>query len=437
MEENNKFIYDYPEIINTYPKYIFKPTNIKELQKILFNNYNSNKPLKISIAGSKCSHGGHTLNNDGIILDMCNLKKIKLNNNLKTVSCQSGVIWLELIKYLDKFNLSVAEMQSYCNFNIAGSISVNAHGRGLEYGTVGDTVIEMIVMLSNGKILRTIPNDDLFKAIIGGYGGIAIILEVKLLITNNYKIKQIIKISDNFEFTNDVIFYNTYVYPKNINKYVNIYWIKTDNELTINDRIQNDKIFHFDKMFLEQLVRRIDIFKFLRSIIEPNQLKNNKIVYRNYEMSLNINELKTLFKFPTTSILQEYFIPIDKCHIFIKYFWVIITKYDVNLINLSIRYVKKTNIPILNYAVDNKFAFVLYLNIGNNNWSLKYLRKWTRIMIDLVLYLNGTYYLPYLPLASIEQFRKAYPNWKEYLKIKNKYDNKNILSNLFLDKYLI
>ncbi len=154
-------------------------------------------------------------------------------------------------------------------------------------------------------------------------------------------------------------------------------------------------------------------------------------------MSLNTNELKTLFKFPTTTILQEYFLPIQSCNTFIKYFWKIIKKYDVNLINLSIRYVKKTTIPILNYALENRFSFVLYLNVGNNNWSLKYLEKWTRIMIDLTLHLNGTYYLPYLPLASKEQFYEAYPNWKEYLKIKNKYDSKNILTNLFIDKYLL
>ncbi len=70
-------------------------------------------------------------------------------------------------------------------------------------------------------------------------------------------------------FDNNKIFYNTFVYPTNENEYVNIYWEKTNDELTIKDKIQDDKPFHFDKMFLEQLVRRFDIMKFFRSIIEP------------------------------------------------------------------------------------------------------------------------------------------------------------------------
>ncbi len=168
MLTNTDVIYDYPEIISSIPKYIFKPKNIKELEKHIILNYNSENPLKISIAGSRYSHGGQTMINDGIYLDLCNFKKIKLEND-NTVICDAGVIWLELIKYLDNYNLSVAEMQSYCNFNIAGSISVNAHGRGLQYGTVGDTIVDMLVMLSNGKILLTKQDDDLFKAIVGGY----------------------------------------------------------------------------------------------------------------------------------------------------------------------------------------------------------------------------------------------------------------------------
>lgn len=108
----------------------------------------------------------------------------------------------------------------------------------------------------------------------------------------------------------------------------------------------------------------------------------------------------------------------------------------VNLINLSIRYVKRINVSILNYAKNNMYAFVLFLNVGNNQICYEYLENWTRDMIDFTLSLNGTYYLPYLPLATIKQFRTAYPNYTDYLQIKSKYDPKKILSNLFIEKYL-
>ena len=61
---------------------------------------------------------------------------INLHSDPPTITVQAGATWEKLINYLDKFNLSVSEMQSYYNFTVGGSISVNCHGRGLLYGTL-------------------------------------------------------------------------------------------------------------------------------------------------------------------------------------------------------------------------------------------------------------------------------------------------------------
>jgi len=435
---NNNKIYDFASIMSATPKLIIIPESYNELQNILIKNYNSKTPLKISLRGACYSHGGQTMNNDNICISLDKFKDINLTPDI-TVTVSAGVIWHDLITYLDDYNLSVAEMQSYCNFNICASISVNAHGRGIKYGTVGDSVTKLKCMLSNGDIITVFPNEDIFKAIVGGYGGIAIILEATLKIDCNYKIKRIVEISNDFKFdqnNKNLIFYNTYVYPTNEKKYVNIYWVKTDDKLTITDRVKPINNFYFSNIFFEQLVRRLTSMKYLRSLIEPDMLQEEEIVMRNYEMSLDVNELYMPLKYPTTAILQEYFIPIKKAHDFIPKFWKIIKDNGVNLLNLSIRFVKKTSTSILNYAKDDMFAFVLYLNVGNNSWSYDCLKEWTQQMIDVAINLSGTYYLPYLPLATKEQFRLSYPNYKEYLIIKKKYDNKNILSNLFIEEYL-
>lgn len=437
---NTDKVYDFAHIITAEPKYVITPESYNELQKLLINNYNLDVPLKISVAGSKYSHGGQTMNNDGVQLNLINFNKIQLNNDNTEITVGAGVIWHDLISYLDDYNLSVAEMQSYCNFNIAASISVNAHGRGIKYGTVGDSVTKLKCILPDGLIITVTPSDDIFRAIVGGYGGIAVILEATLKTEQNYKIKRIVEISNDFKFDSsnkNLIFYNTYVYPTNEKKYVNIYWEKTDEFPTISERVKPIHNFYFTNMFLEQCVRRLTSMKYLRSLVEPDMLQEKEVVWRNYEMSLDVNELYMPLKYPTTAILQEYFIPIKYAHQFVKYFWKIIKENDVNLMNLSIRFVKKTTIPILNYAKEDMFAFVLYLNVGNNSWSYNYLEDWTKQMIDVALTMNGTYYLPYLPLATVKQFRKAYPDYKKYLAIKAKTDSKNILSNLFVDKYLI
>ena len=47
---------------------------------------------------------------------------------------------------------------------------------------------------------------------------------------------------------------------------------------------------------------------------------------------------------------------------------------------------------------------------------------WTRELIDAVLAVGGTYYLPYQPHATAEQFHRAYPRAKELFALKRKLD---------------
>ena len=125
---------------------------------------------------------------NGLYLDMINMNRIlHLSREDMTVTVQSGVTWDHLQRYLDKYNLSVAEMQSYRNFTVGGSISVNCHGRGLMYPTIAESIVNLKVMLSNGKIMDCglNLNTELFRATVGGYGLISIILEATLEVVKN------------------------------------------------------------------------------------------------------------------------------------------------------------------------------------------------------------------------------------------------------------
>lgn len=455
--------YDWAQIHSALPYIIIKPTTNKEIQQTI-RQY---PLLTISIAGQKFSHGGQTLKDNGIYIDMENFNQIiKLDTKRKLITVQSGCTWNQIQTYLDirfskenedsfaqrkdTYNLSVAEMQSYRNFSVGGSICVNCHGRGMKYGTIADTVINMKVILANGNILMVSrnKNSDLFKAIIGSYGGIALILECTLILEDNYPIEmkiiktnrnEIIKTVNKIKSDPTVIFYNANIYPKNENSVVHITWNRTNKPLTNTTRLQpQQKSFDWKHMGFEQLVRRFDIFKSIRSDIEPKLLANNpQIVWKNYEMSYDANSLEPLFKFPTTSILQEYFIPVNNVEKFLNDFWEIINKFRVNLLNLSLRYVYKTDVPILNYAPEDRIAIVLYLNIGNNTQFLNYAKFWSQILIDRAISYGGTFYLPYLLFASVKQFRLGYPEYKKYQLIKSVYDPKNRFTNHFIDKYII
>ena len=99
---------------------------IKQIQSVL--EYANDHKLKISIAGTKHSMGGHTISKNGIQLSMLNYNRMSLDTLTNILSIGSGATWEQAIKYLDKYNRSISIMQAFSTFSIGGSISVNGHG---------------------------------------------------------------------------------------------------------------------------------------------------------------------------------------------------------------------------------------------------------------------------------------------------------------------
>src|SRR5215469_10828643 len=104
--------------------------------------------LKVSCAGQQHSMGGQTFSPGGLVLDMRDFNRMRLDKAQKTVNVQSGARWWQLQRLLDKEGLSVKSMQSINIFSIGGSLSVNGHGIDPMPGQIAPTVRSARVMLS-------------------------------------------------------------------------------------------------------------------------------------------------------------------------------------------------------------------------------------------------------------------------------------------------
>jgi len=438
----NKRVNDFAKICYATPYQIIYPKNEIEILDAI-----KNSTKRICIAGGKYSHGGQTMLDDSIYIDTKYLNNI-ISLNPGSVKVQSGITWKDLQIFLDQYDLSIAEMQSYRNFSVGGSISVNCHGRGLEYGTIADTVISLTVITADGDfvIADKDNNYDLFRAVIGGYGGIGFIYDCTLLTGRNFQIERKIittsldvnKIQQIVTNQNSVL-YNARIMVEsdiNIDKIIHVCWFKTRKPLTNSRRLRQDIKYPIANIFMGTSVSNFASSRKIRSEVDLSQFKHKLITWKNYEMSYDTNDLKLLTKRWTTNILQEYFIPISddgSLREFLKYFKKMVVLYDIKIINISLRYVKKTDIPILNYAPVDSIAVVLYININNNDSGLFLTKKWTQLLIDKSLATGGKFYLPYLILFTHEQFLTAYPDYITYKKIKNKYDPSNRFSNCLLE----
>ena len=423
---------------------IKKPKSVEELAHILAI---SKGP--ISVAGGRFSQGGHIAYPQGLVIDMTDLKAIKHFDPLaKLITVETGIRWRDIQQAINPYNLSVKVMQSYNDFTIGGSLSTNIHGRDINYGPLIETIQSIKVLLGDGTIVEAsrAENGDLFSAAIGGYGALGIIIEATLSLTDNIKMVREIKQVPIAEYARhffheiknnpQAVLHNGNLYPNDFKTVGSITWYKTNQALTENSPLRPYEKFYPMQMLGEQVLRRVTPLKKIRPSLEFKLFNEKSVNWRNYEMSRTVNTLEPLVRFPTTTVLQEYFIPVNNIIPFIDQLREITQKRGINIINASIRYVPQNAHSVLSYAPQESFAFVLYINIVNTNEKLKIAEGWTRELIDAAIQSGGTYYLPYQLFGTQEQMLKSYPRLPQFIEIKRKYDPSNKFSNSFVKKYI-
>ncbi|MGB8367543.1 MAG: FAD-binding oxidoreductase [Candidatus Babeliales bacterium] len=359
---------------------IYTPESIAQLQIKLTT---LKKP--ISAAGARCSQGLHIAAHNGTMIDLVKLNHIvNFNKNKKQITIEAGAIWRNIQEYIDRYNLSLAAIQSYNDFSVGGSLSVNVHGRDIHYGSLITMVESIDLLIASGDIVHAsrTENLDAFYGAIGGYGALGIIVRATINLVDNSvlecKVEQVSldyyqEYFLNFIKNNQFIhLHNANIFPPDLNRVAATSWQKTDKPLTNKDRLHKQtKLHRFSYMVGEQLVRRSKLAKKIRKKIEWKNFNTPCVVWRNYEMSKSISQHEPLTRFPTTTILQEYFIPIEQYHTFTKQFKAIIKKHNINMLNISIRHVPADKETVLAYAPQESFAFVCYINVFNTKKRAK------------------------------------------------------------------
>jgi FAD/FMN-containing dehydrogenase len=138
-----------------------------------------------------------------------------------------------------------------------------------------------------------------------------------------------------------------------------------------------------------------------------------------------------------TDILHEYFVPPSRYGEFLDAARDIIRGSYQELLNITIRWVERDADSLLSYAPDGpRIASVLLFSQEMTPRAEADMARMTRALIDAALAAGGTYYLPYRPHATPEQFRRAYPRWEEFVALKRELDPDLRLRNGFWDNYL-
>ncbi len=408
----------------------------------------------ICVGGARYSMGGQIASATALHLDMrkmCAL--IGLDPIAKTVRVQAGMHWRQLLDYLDPFGLSVQIMQSYANFSIGGSVSVNCHGRYVGKGAIAHSVIALTIVMANGKIFKAnrSQNPALFAAAIGGYGGIGVITEVELALADNTPMQRsvaLVPLHDYPEWfaknvlgsvanSDAVLMHNADLIPPDFDQPLAISWYKSAAVPTVALRLRTQNASYPHDQNAIWAASELPGASTLRKREQQSELKQPApIVWRNFEASLDVASLEPRTRAFSTYLLQEYFIPVQHFSAFVSGLQLVIRKSGANVLNVSIRHAPPDHLTLMRWAPSEVFCFVLYFKQRNTQAADAITARWTRELIDLALRFGGRYYLPYRLHASVSQFQQAYPEHQQFSALKREVDPSNRLRNNLWDRYL-
>lgn len=421
-----------------------RPSTVDEVQKVV-----ETWPGALSIGGGRFSMGGQIAAPDSLHLDMRALRRlVAYSPAQRVIRVQAGITWRDIQDLVDPHGQSVKIMQSYSNFTVGGSVSVNCHGRYLGRGALVNSVRALQLVLPDGEVVEASRerNSELFRAAAGGYGGAGIITEVELDLEDNSRIERVVKPVALSEYADwfrhevlgnkAVVLHNADLSPPRFDRPMAISWVRTEKPVTEQRRLVPRGIRYSKEQNIIWAVSELPGGSGIRSSVEKSILGEPAVVWRNFEASMDNASLEPRTRAISTYILQEYFIPVSNFRPFAEEMAAIVSRPQSGALNVSIRHAPADTTSMLPWAPVEVFCFVLYYKQRVTDAATRVVEAWTRELVEAALRNSGRYYLPYRLHPTQDQFARAYPEASRFAAFKKKVDPRNRLRNLLWDRYL-
>lgn len=402
----------------------------------------------ISVAGFRHSMGGQTIAANGIVLNMLGHNRIELRDGGAIVRAQSGAVWRDVIGALDRAGRSVEVMQSDSPFSVGGSLSVNCHGWQHHHGPIASTVAAMTVVLPDGTVAHCSRTErpELFAHVLGGYGLFGVILDADLRTVPNerYRAHHVacdvrsyeavfdrearddsqagmaygrISVAPGRAFLNDAIVTEFRreagaIPPPRPHSGTGF------ARLIFRGSVGSD----YGKSLRWRLERR------LLPIVERGAVSRNDVLGGDIELYVDHGP-------GSIDVLHEYFVPRGTLAGFIESIRPILLRERADLLNVTVRDVDRDDTTALPYARGDVYAVVMFFHQERSASGDERMQRLTRQLIDAVLAVDGTYYLPYRLHATPEQLRRAYPAIGAFFAEKRRADPEGIFTNEWYRRY--
>lgn len=402
----------------------------------------------VNIGAARHSMGGQAIPRDGqaITLDS---RFLQPDTAAGSYLVQAGVRWRDVITALDPLGFSPKVMQSNHDFGLASTFSVNAHGWPVPFGPMGSTVRAVQMLLPDGSHIKASRRDhpDLFNAAMGGYGLIGLITELEVEMVPNQRLAPHFTELPATDFA--PAFLTAIADPAIPMAYGRL---NVDRARFFQDALLVTYSPTPDQSGLPPAAGSGFVSQISRQIFRA-QLGNEPVKTWRWRVETDIGPAiageatrNSLLNEPVitlddrdprrTDILHEYFVPPEAFPAFLQACAEVIPNSYQELLNVTLRYVAADPLSLLAYAPAARIAAVMLFSQEMTGRGEADMARMTRELIERVLAIGGTYYLPYRLHATQDQLIRAYPRLVEFIAAKRTVDPAGILRNALWDGYL-
>jgi FAD/FMN-containing dehydrogenase len=433
------------QLNRTRVRQLLRPRTRDELAEIVRSA--SRKGLPISVSGCRHSMGGQQFAVDGICIDTRELDGlISFDRERGLLEAEAGIQWPKLIRaYLDtqageKKQWGIAQKQTGADtFTLGGSLSSNVHGRGLRMKPLISNLESFTLIDADGKSIRCSreENNELFRLAIGGYGLFGLIDTVTLRLVPRQKLRRVVEIisandlpmcfeeraAQNFLY-GDFQFSVDEKSPDFLQRGVFSCYepISADEPIVAKKVLRDDD--WLDLLRLAYTDRRKAFERYSQHYLSTNgqtywsDTSQLSAYLPNY--AVKIREL--IGGEESSLIITEIYVRRLDLPDFLTKAADLLRSNRTTVIYGTVRLIEKDDESFLAWAKESYACIIFNLLTLHTTKGIEASARSFRGLIDLAIARGGSYYLTYHKFAKPEQVLACYPQFKDFLDLKRKYD---------------
>ncbi len=407
----------------------------------------SQKGLPISLSGCRHSMGGQQFATDSICIDTRSLDRvISFNQERGLIEAEAGIQWPQLIRtYLEAQRDSakqwgIAQKQTGADtFTLGGSLSSNVHGRGLTMKPLISNIESFTLTNATGKSIRCSrdENQELFRVAIGGYGLFGLVSSVTLQLVPRQKLRRVVEIIRASDL------------PKRFEQRIAQRFLYGDFQFSVDEKSPDflqrgvfscyQPIDEREPIVAEKKLRDNDWLDLLRLAYADREKAFKR--YSDYYLSTNgqtywsdtsqlsaylpnyAQKLREQIGGEESSlIITEIYVPRADLSDFLAQAAELLRSNHTIAIYGTVRLIEKDDESFLAWAKESYACIIFNLLTLHTPGGIEASARSFRGLIDLAVARGGSYYLTYHKFAKLEQVMACYPQFKQFLDLKRKYD---------------